>query len=579
VTHTDLVCGEPLLSRFTAEPEGNHCVAGGVAFIVGRDRDGDGELDDDEIEQTEYECGDVVSRDVTIRSSADVAALAAIRIIEGRLEVANTELAQLSLPVLQRVGRALVITGNSQLVQIEIPQLVHVDAYFELADNRSLTAIDMARFADVNTDFEVSGNAALRDLIGLGPPSRIGGSVAIRNNAVLASLNIGGRIGPVEITGNPALAALHVFGFGGLGPVRIDGNGLDSLSLSVTSFEAKSGVLGQTVIRNNARMTSASVSADRTDRLQVSGNPSLTTVFLSVPRIDTLQVHNNPSLTTLDVSANLIDRDLSVHDCPSLHTLGLGEFQTEVTVGGSLYLSAPVELILGVASVDGDLLLDGTKLSDLSPHRPFDTVGGALRLWNNGRLHGAWFQPVGGSIELVGNAVFTAMLLGPFPFDGPFDHTVHGDVLVSGNPMLRINQFLGDITQIDGSLRIENNAQLLDTYSHGVVAVGGSVTIQNNPMLDRASLDHLRTVSHGMTIQQNAALPAISLPELAFLREWLRISDNAALRHLSVPVIASANATVTDNHVLPTCEVTALFARINGMHEQSGNDDTGVCSP
>src|SRR5262245_34039753 len=88
VVHTDYVCvppPPPLLTRLAAEPPGDRCAAGGVVFFAGRDRDGDGVLDDDEVESTEISCGDRVERDIDIRSFTDVNALKDVRVITGRV--------------------------------------------------------------------------------------------------------------------------------------------------------------------------------------------------------------------------------------------------------------------------------------------------------------------------------------------------------------------------------------------------------------------------------------------------------------------------------------------------------------
>jgi hypothetical protein len=57
VEHIEYACGEVMRTRIIAVPIGATCVAGGVAFQVGRDRDRDGVLGDGEVEQTRIECG------------------------------------------------------------------------------------------------------------------------------------------------------------------------------------------------------------------------------------------------------------------------------------------------------------------------------------------------------------------------------------------------------------------------------------------------------------------------------------------------------------------------------------------
>ena len=60
-----------LLTRRDPEPAGSRCTRGGVAVHAGLDRNGDGKLDDSEIDETEYVCDpprNVLVRRETLRS-------------------------------------------------------------------------------------------------------------------------------------------------------------------------------------------------------------------------------------------------------------------------------------------------------------------------------------------------------------------------------------------------------------------------------------------------------------------------------------------------------------------------------
>lgn len=63
VTHT-VVCNDsqiqpppPILVRLVAIPAGVHCAVGGTAVQSGPDRNGNGELEEDEVRRTDYVCG------------------------------------------------------------------------------------------------------------------------------------------------------------------------------------------------------------------------------------------------------------------------------------------------------------------------------------------------------------------------------------------------------------------------------------------------------------------------------------------------------------------------------------------
>ena len=57
-----VVCNDPpapaIVVRLVAEPPGAHCDQGGTAVQSGPDRNGDGELEPDEVTHTDYVCGE-----------------------------------------------------------------------------------------------------------------------------------------------------------------------------------------------------------------------------------------------------------------------------------------------------------------------------------------------------------------------------------------------------------------------------------------------------------------------------------------------------------------------------------------
>src|SRR6185295_18346043 len=102
---------------------------------------GDGELDDAEIEHTDFACGDVVTRDVVVQTAAEAAALAPIRVITGGLTVQLTTLQTLSLPLLERIGGSLRVLDNARLKQLSLPALQAVDGDIALTSN-GLTVLE-----------------------------------------------------------------------------------------------------------------------------------------------------------------------------------------------------------------------------------------------------------------------------------------------------------------------------------------------------------------------------------------------------------------------------------------------------
>lgn len=542
VAHIDYVCGEALLTRFAAEPPGAHCIAGGVVFFAGRDRDGDGQLGDGEIEQTEYQCGDIVSADLTITSAQDVAALASIRVIEGTLRVVDTSLDELSLPALQHIGVGLLISGNPALQRVSLPQLLDTQWFVSVTDNAAMTALDLTDLTRVGSSLDISGNPALSDLSHLSLTS-VGGPLSLRDNRSLPAATIGGTLGgPIEVSNNAALATLDLFAQNAP-QVHVANNGLRALTIGATA-------LGDVSIRDN---------------------PTLNTLMILVDRLATLGVTGNPALTTVGLSDAVVTGDATVVS-PQLASLYLDHSHVQ----GSLSVSGPVSFMGFDILVDGDLTLDGTRFTGFVPEQPFLSVGGTLRLRHNDALDSAWFQTPGGGIELTENAVLSGVIFGGWPIGSPQADVLHGDVIVSGNPNLRMNQFLFDIRRIEGALRVVDNPEFRNTGSAGLTQVAGEIEVRNNPLLERAGFDQLQSVSGRITIAQNATLPTLDFPLLSATDWGIEISSNQELQHLTAAVLQHASMTVVDNPVLPACEVAALFGRLGGGF-QSGNDGNATC--
>ncbi|MCE9577188.1 MAG: hypothetical protein K8W52_28830, partial [Deltaproteobacteria bacterium] len=78
----------PVLVREDDEPAGANCADGGTAVRVGHDTNGDGRLDDVEIEQTSYACAPeaIWEGDLTIDlAHDDLTALRDLRVVTGDL--------------------------------------------------------------------------------------------------------------------------------------------------------------------------------------------------------------------------------------------------------------------------------------------------------------------------------------------------------------------------------------------------------------------------------------------------------------------------------------------------------------
>jgi len=556
VTHTDYVCGQAPVTRIVAEPEGAHCVAGGVAFLTGPDRNGNGQLDDDEIEQTQYECGDVLWRGVTVRSSADLAALANIRAIKGDLVIDDLSVEQIALPALEELGDSLVVLEDHSLWQISLPHLRSIGGAIFIQDDPVLTTVDLSTLVHIGSDLVIGSNPQLTDLTGFPTGISLGRDIFLDRNASLTAVKLpfsaGG--GAVEVTNNPALAALDVFA-DRLDHVTIVNNGVEHVRVVASSFGAGTVVVGSVMIGNNPELVDLSVSADRPDRVTIQGNAVLGQVTMFAGAIGhDIQIFGNPRLDTVAL-------------------YNLNHLFEPLEIGGSLFISGPVHTFsLAPIVVDGDCTFDGTQLTAVGWSLGLDRVGGTLRVAHNLRVQDIALTSIGGGLEVIDNPALLGGVLGN-------QAEYHGDVVISDNPLLGVTQLLAGVRWIQGGLTISNNAHVLSTMTDALTEVDGLIVVQDNPVLVDLALGALKTVTNSTLVRRNALLATVELPALTDASNGIEVMQNASLRHLAIPQLTFADFRVEDNPRLPTCEVDLMFSRMGGRHVQSGNDDVTVCAP
>ncbi|HEX3760079.1 MAG TPA: hypothetical protein VHW23_15290, partial [Kofleriaceae bacterium] len=412
VEYIDYLCGEALLSRITAAPPDARCPAGGVAFQAGRDRNHDGLLGDGEVEQTDVTCGDVVPRDVAITSADDAAALANIEVIAGALTVDGTAVADLTLSRLVRVNGALRITNNAALGHIALPSLQGVGGGLVLAGNGRLAAVELAQLQRAGS-LTVDGTG-LTDLTGLPVLTQVDGDVEIADNAALIALaaplrEIGGGL---DVHGNAQLAELALPISDAVAAVRI----ADNPQLRSVELPAADGFL-------------FSPFGD----VAISSNPQLARVALRATGAAAITIADNPELASVIVQAAQVRGDVVVRGNGAL-TLELdGDPGTGFSVGGALVVSGPVAKLgapQGVV-VTGDMTLDATELSSL-PGVPFVQTAGALHVINNPALTTVAPLVLAGGLDVRDNPVLTAL-----PALRDFGASeLGGDVTIADNPVL-----------------------------------------------------------------------------------------------------------------------------------------------
>jgi hypothetical protein len=552
VEHVEYACGEALVRRIAAEPPGARCVAGGVAFQFGRDRNRDGLLGDDEIEVTETECGTELARDVSVQTAADAAALADITIIGGSLSVTGSELSELSLAHLVQIRGALAIANNDALVRVALPALQAVDDELTLVHDHSLTTLELPGLHRVGS-LTVDRNAALPDLAGLSGLNIAAREIQISGNDALTSAALPiTRIGDaLTVERNPQLTHIAWSLIQGLPRVRIAANDrLEAVDLSILAFGAF-------------------------DDVSISGNALVQHIALSADSLGAIAIEDNPSLSSLVATLTLFVRgDVVIRNNGPLSVTFVGStffgLPTEIT--GSLMMSGPVQTFFSSPPlvVDGDCTIDGTELSLLDDQTAIVGVGGSLRLTNNAHLVAmqTFGLPIGGGLEVRGNAALTT--LGFLLQD-----EIEGDVTVVDNAALRTAASLARLQRIHGDVHIASNPALTGVFGTSLSSIAGDLVVDHNAGLGALDLTRLIRV-RSLAVTDCPLVPALDLSALTEASR-IEVRGNAALGHIQVPRLHQADLGVFDNPHLPACEVVALFTRLLGDHDQSGNDDLAEC--
>jgi len=550
VEQVEYACGEALVRRMAAEPPGARCIAGGVAFQFGRDRDRDGELGDDEIEVTEAECGTELARDVSVQTAADAAALAGITLIAGSLSVTGSELTELSLTHLVQIRGALAIANNDALVRVALPALQTVDDELTVAHDRSLTTLELPGLHRVGS-LIVARNAALPDLAGLSGLNLAEREIQILGNSALTSAELPiTRIGDaLTVEHNPQLTRIAWSLLQRLPRVRIAANDrLDSVDLSIIEFAAL-------------------------DDVSISGNALLQHIALSARELGAIAIEDNPSLTNVIATLTLFFRgDVVIRNNGplSLTIVGSSFFGLPAEITGSLTLSGPVQTLFSSPPlvVDGDCTIDGTQLSVLDRQNSLAGVGGSLRLTNNAQLATMARLGLGGGLEVRGNAALTT--LGFLSQD-----EIEGDVTVVDNAALRTAASLAGLARIHGDVHIASNPVLTGVFGASLSSIDGDLALDHNASLGPLGLTRL-TRAHSLAVTDCPLVTALDLSALAAVSS-MEIHRNATLGHLQLPRLREVDLGVFDNPRLPACEVVALFAGLLGDHQQSGNDEIAEC--
>lgn len=234
------------------EPAGIHCPIGGTAVETGSDANGNGALEDDELDHIDYICSDVVLGDLSINSMAQLGAFASIRGVTGTLTVQVTSLYNLiTLPKLEHVGGSMAVFSAWNV------------AFPELRDiNGGLT-------------MNAAANPQFPKLTRIGSMFLYTASMA-------------------NLSGFPVLQ-------------RID-NSLSIGDTSLTKLELSLDTVRKFNINTCRNLTEIHLHVSHSvDQIEISGNPVLTSLDLQIPGMGDFIVEYNSMLPTCQAQA-LVDQ-------------------------------------------------------------------------------------------------------------------------------------------------------------------------------------------------------------------------------------------------------------------------------
>lgn len=349
------------------EPPGANCPDGGVAVQTGADDNGNGAVDDDEIETTSYVCGGAsplrcddrktISGLITVFDSAGLAQLDGVGCIDGDLVIAGVDDATLPDLPLEIVTGGITLAGNPELTSLAgLDELTAVGGIYAIQGNGALTDVSaLGKLVD-GPSVIISGNDSLIDLAGLETWIDIGHNLIITNNASLRDLhgleNLASTTQGVFLRGNRSLTSIAA-----LDQLR------SAAALDVTGNAALPAL-------RLASLQKISVT------LLASANDTLTTI--EMPALATtsgIQILNNPELTTASFPALVVSNVFQAQFDPKLHTISASHF---IAATGAVDLSSLPVLttvdLKGLTTIGGSFTLRGlTTLGSLSG---FTALGG-----------------------------------------------------------------------------------------------------------------------------------------------------------------------------------------------------------
>jgi hypothetical protein len=593
VEHTEYVCNDAApttpktLVRKDPLPPGKECPSGGSAVRTGADRNGNGVLDDDEVENTIYACSDsdVWEGDFTSADWSDaekVARLGRVRVVTGSLTIDPAS--AVHLPLLELVAGNLKVDRPVQL--LDLPALRNVGGNAEL-DTPAIDALVLPALDRVAGELRFVGNGANGTSIAAPRLGQVGGNLVFfwgcLGEVTMPSLRtIGGTLDLEGALTAVGLDALESVG----GDLLLDDRSLPKLALP------KLGAIGGDL-------------SSYSRPLQTFELPALATIG------GTLALHMLPGIETLVFPAlQSIGGEVMIAHLAALQKLDLG---TLAEVGQSMFimdvpalteLKAPSLTRLGHSPGPGDssLLVNTTSLTSIELPSLVSPPG-VLDFTENAALQTVRLAALGsaGGVSLIYNPLIQEVSapqvkrLGYLNLDSPKltkldfgklttidDHIQIFDAALkelsglaaltdctslelSNLRLLKNLRGLASLTRL-GTLELNRNPELTSVDGlERLTRISGAILIAQQPKL--GSLAGLGQVSYTgyLSLDRNGALRDLTgLEHLAAIGGSLIVADNETLSSLAgLATLVSVGGTVKiERNAVDAAEVQALLRRL-----------------
>ena len=538
------------LVRIDPESPGANCPAGGSAVHVGQDLNGDGILEDSEIQSTSYICTppnpSTIEGSISINNSVDAATLIGVTTITGNLVISAPGLDSIDLSSIQTLGGSFTVTGFSG-TQISAG-FVTVGGDIDVENIPTVTAVTFPQLTTMTGSFIFDGDATLTTLTAplltsVGDNFYIGDSSGGGAGAGFAFRAIGGHGGSPLSPANTRLAEQNV------------GNS----ALVTLSFPQLVTVGSQLSITSNSSLTtvslpsltsvSESLDANILSQFQsgfdpehvpgILNNNALASLDLSALTTvgNTIKIQNTlltsldlSSLTsvggTLDIGVNTFITSIDVSSLTTVSAINCGE---NCSVGGGIFIhdEAALSSIAFPSLVTVDLTSESLQLYNDDALTTFSapvlTTLGAIQANSLPLLTPLDLSSVVtvGYVSIDSDPVLTSIDLS--------HATSIGDLDIESNPVLTSID-LSSVTSIDNDLTVESNTILTALSAPALTSVGTSIIINNSPALTTFDVPDLATQRHivaAANLARREAALAASLAEKSLSLTTLALADAA----------------------------------------------------